>query len=115
MNSKNRRKKLILGIITVNGILTVYSMIFLFYYYIGIFCVNPGQFGELIWCTTPAGTIFPLPRESGMLMALTSSHSIIDYLIYLLIIQTNLMYLLPLIFGSFTIYFVMKLFQMQRK
>ncbi|MHA1945547.1 MAG: hypothetical protein ACXAC6_11705 [Candidatus Hodarchaeales archaeon] len=115
MKSKSRKKKIVLGIIIVNGLLTFYSMTFLFYYYVGIFCVNPGQFGELIWCTAPAGTIFPLPRESGRLMALTSSHSIIDYLIYLLIIQTNLMYLLPLIFGGLTFYFVMKLLQMQRK
>ena len=105
---------LILGIIIVNGLLTFYSMNFLFYYYVGIFCVNPGQFGELIWCTAPAGTIFPLPLESGRLMALTSSYSIIDYLIYVLIIQTNLMYLLPLIFGTSTLYFGWKFIQIYR-
>ncbi len=114
MSPKSRKKYLVLGIAIVDGLLTIYSLFFLFYYYVGIFCVNPGQFGELIWCTAPAGTIFPLPRESGRLMAITSSQSIIDYLIYVFIVQTNLMYLLPLVFGTSTLYFAGKLFQIFR-
>ena len=105
-------KTILVGLIIVNGLLTLYFSLFLFYYYLGSICVHLGQFGELIWCTTPAGTFFPFPKESGHLMALSISHSIIDYLIYLIMVQTYLMYILPVVFSIGTIIFSKKLYNL---
>ena len=108
----NKKKFQLVCILIGSGFLTIYSLIFLFYYYIGIFCVNPGSIGELVWCTAPAGTIFPLPRESGNLMAITSKYSLIDYLLYIIVISTGFMYVLPLIFGGISLLSTWRIIQM---
>ncbi len=101
MKSKRNKSLLWISLLIGSVILTIYFSLYLFYYYIGIYCVQTSEvFGELIWCSAPAGTFFPLPLESGHEMAITSKISTIDYLLYGLIIATNLVYVLPLLFGG---------------
>ena len=66
-------------------------------YEVGIFCVTPGDFGELTWGYSEPGTFFPIPREAGHEAALSYTNSPIDYLIYILLISTGIVYLLPLV------------------
>ena len=108
----NKKIYLLGAILIGSGVLTIYSLVFLLYYYIGIFCVSPGSIGELVWCTAPAGTIFPLPRESGNLMAVTSKYSFIDYLLYIIVISTGFVYVLPLLFCGITLLSARRISQM---
>ena len=114
MSTPRRKTQQWVGILVGSGLLTIYSLFYLFYYYVGIFCVHLGSFGELIWCSGGAGTFFPFPQESGHLMVITSKQSVIDYLLYITVISTNLVYVLPLIFGSITLFSAWALFQIYR-
>ncbi|MHA2108387.1 MAG: hypothetical protein ACXABU_05090 [Candidatus Hodarchaeales archaeon] len=105
---------ILIGILFCSGALTVYFTLYVFYYYLGIFCVTPGNFGELIWCSAPAGTFFPLPKESGGLTAITHRHSLIDYLLYVTLVSTNLIYFLPLILSGLTLFTAWTLFRLYR-
>lgn len=77
-------------------LLSLYFSYYLFSYYVGIFCVNPGEVGELIWCSSGPGTFFPFPKESGYEAAISYSYSMIDYILFFLLIATNLVYVIPI-------------------
>ena len=87
------KKGLILVVIIIISLFLSY---YCFLLQVQIFCVQPGDFGILVWCSGPAGTYFPLPIESGYSAVITTSNSLIDYLLYVFIISTNLIYLLTL-------------------
>ncbi len=103
-----------LSLLAIFAILSLFFSYYLFSYYIGIFCVNPGEFGELIWCSSGPGTFFPFPRESGHEAAFSYSYAMIDYLLYFLLISTNLVYLLPVFCGFMTLVIALKLFNNYR-
>ena len=115
MRSRSKKKQKIVVQIILSGILAIYSSIYLFYYFVGTFNVSLGNFGKLIWSSTPAGIFFPLPIESGVLEAITISHSLLDYFLYIFVISTGLVYLFPLIYGTLTLFFIWRLFQIDRK
>jgi hypothetical protein len=108
------KHRILIGILIFCGALTIYFTLYMFYYYVGIFCVTPGDFGELVWCSTPAGTFFPLPKESGGLTAIAHSQSLIDYLFYITLVSTNLIYFLPLIFSGITLVSAFSLYRLYR-
>ena len=115
MSSKSKRMRIIAVQFIGSIVFTIYSSLYLFYYFIGIFSVKTGNFGELIWSSGAAGTFFPLPIESGHLAVITTSQSIIDYLLYIFVISTGLVYLLPLLFGALTLFSIWRLFQIDWK
>ena len=115
MGSRITGVQIIVVQLILSGLLTIYSSIYLFYYFVGIFSVSIGDFGELIWSSGPAGTFFPLPIESGYQAVITSSQSIVDYFLYIFVISNGLVYLLPLIFGALTLFSIWRLFQFNRK
>ncbi len=115
MRSRSKKKQKVVVPIITSGLLTIYSQVYLFYYSVGTFNVRLGNFGELIWSSAPAGTFFPLPIESGVLEVITISRSLLDYVLYIFVISTGLVYLFPLIFGIFTLFFIWRLFQINRK
>ena len=115
MRSGSKKKQKIVVQIITSGLLAIYSSIYLFYYSLGTFNVRLGNFGELIWSSAPAGTFFPLPIESGVLEAITISHSLLDYFLYIFVVSTVLVYLFPLIFGALTLFFIWRFFQIDRE
>ena len=115
MRSRPASGRRIAAQLIMSGLLMIYSSIYLFYYFVGIFSVSLGDFGELIWSSGPPGTFFPLPIESGYLAVITSSQSIVDYFLYIFVISNGLVYLLPLIFGALTLFSIWRLFQLNRK
>ena len=115
MKSKSKRMQILVIQIVGSLLFTIYSSIYLFYYYVGIFSVQLGDFGEFLWSSGAAGTFFPLPIESGALMVITNSRSLLDYFLFVFVISTGLVYLLPPIFGAFALFSIWKLFQIYRE
>lgn len=108
---KMKREQMAILWLIGSGLLAIYSSIYLFYYFVGIFHVSLGDFGELIWSSGGAGSFFPLPIEAGQLTVITTKQSLIDYLLYVFVISNGIIYLLPLIFGALSLFFICRLNQ----
>ena len=104
MISRISEKTLIVPLFIIFCLLSLYFSYYLYLYYVQIFCVNRGVLGELVWCSGGPGTFFPFPRESGYEAVITRSYSIIDYLIYDLIISTSIVYFLPVVSWLITLF-----------
>lgn len=101
----DKKKSLLPILLGFTIVFSLYLSYYLFLYEVGIFCATSGDWGELIWCSSEAGTFFPLPRESGHEAALSYANSLIDYIIYNLLIQTSLIYFLFICSWLITIVF----------
>jgi hypothetical protein len=109
MVSKSSKKTIIILLLIIFGLLSLYFSYYLYLYYVQIFCVNLGVLGELVWCSGGPGAFFPFPRESGYEAVITRSYSLIDYLIYDLIISTSIVYILPIISWLVTLFLAWEL------
>lgn len=98
---KEHRTLILIFLISI--ILSLYLSIYLFIYDSNTYCVSSHKVGELGWCSYGSGTFFPFPRNSGPLPATSRSYSMIDYLIYILLLETYIIYLLPIVSWIFTV------------
>jgi hypothetical protein len=114
MVSRSSKKALIVLLFVIFGLLSLYFSYYLYLYYVQIFCVNRGVLGELVWCSGGPGAFFPFPRESGYEAVITRSYSLIDYLIYDLIISTSIIYILPFISWLITLFLAWELIRIIR-
>lgn len=104
MSSIIRQRRLYIVNTVVIGLLAIYFSVYWMYYELGIFCVNSGEFGVLIWCSGPPGSFFPLPVKSGALAVISPKQSNIDYLLHFALIRSYLVYVLPLVFVLLTLF-----------
>ena len=98
-----RENRYLCYLLVIFILLSLYLSVYLFIYDSNGYCVSHYRFGELGWCSSGPGTFFPFPLESGPFQVTSSSDSIIDYLIYVLILETNLIYILPILSWLFTV------------
>jgi len=62
--------------------------------------IYEGLDGKASWRTTPAGSLFPLPREPGMLQALSSMNEVDSFIYRYLIKPWTLIRLLVLLWAT---------------
>ncbi len=76
-----------------NQMILYFLLLILSFYSLAAYSVTIAYAGEweLIWPSTGSGTFLPWPRSSGALAAFSRSTNLLDFIIFVLLIQTGLL------------------------